>query len=126
MGSAHPQALEILNKPVIAGAISRSALRKERSELCYPDLIYSPEFQVFALHPSRGTPHYGWQVADILRAGRGISREFGHDARPLRGAGGFKGCERGGHQERLSPAREKIAPGCQQARSQSCHALLRA
>src|SRR5215475_16177865 len=118
MGSAHAQALAILNKRVIAGAIKPVCAIRSFA------LISSrtPEFKSFRVASIMLEPHI-MGVVDILRAGRGTSREFRHDARPLRGAGGFKGCERGGHQERLSPAREKIAPGCQQARSQSCHAL---
>src|SRR5262245_36781988 len=60
MGSAHPQALEILNKPVIAGAISRSALRKERSELCYPDLFSTVRNSKF----SRCIHHAGPDIMD--------------------------------------------------------------
>jgi hypothetical protein len=78
MGSAHAQALEILNKRVIAGAIKPvCAIRA-----LLPDLFAHPEFKSFRVASIMLEPHI-MGVVDILRAGRGTSREFGHDARPL-------------------------------------------
>ena len=117
MGSPHAQALEILNQAGHRGAIKQvRRVRAWTADSARPDSL-------FALHRLQN-PTLRWQYS--ARRRRRNSREFGHDARPLRGAGGFKGCERGGHQERLSQAREETASGCQQERSQGGRALRRA
>src|SRR5262245_65729995 len=66
MGSAHAQALEILNKRVIAGAIKPvCAIRA-----LLPDLFAHAGIQVFSrcIHHA-GTPHYGVSQIFCERAG---------------------------------------------------------